>query len=185
MTGVLRLRPLDARDLSAIQELIAADPGYAWRVTGQAPGHDAATELLAARPPELHPNHKIVLGAFDDAGLAAVIDVLRGWPNPTTALIGLLQVHPSRKRQGVGRRAHDLLLDRVADWSEITTLRAAIVGTNTAEAEPFWAALGYQPTGTPKPYQAGAITTDVTAWTRSVPATGTAPRVAQRQRRTR
>jgi GNAT superfamily N-acetyltransferase len=185
MTGVLSLRPLTDRDRPALQELLDADPGYSLRVTGEAPEPDAATHLLVDRPPDLPASQKIVLGAFDDDGLAAVIDVLRGWPNPTTAHIGLLQVHPSRKRQGVGRRAHDLMLARVAEWAEVTTLRAAIVGTNAAEAEPFWAALGYQPTGTPGPYQAGATTTtDVTAWTRPTHDRNPAPNPVQPSRRT-
>jgi GNAT superfamily N-acetyltransferase len=193
MTGVLRLRPLTDRDRPALQELLDADPGYALRVTGEPPEPGGAADLLVDRPPDLHPNQKTVLGAFDGDGLAAVIDVLRGWPNPTTAHIGLLQVHPSRKRQGVGRRAHDLLLAYVADWTEVTTLRAAIVGTNAAEAEPFWAALGYQPTGTPKRYQAGTTTTDVSAWTRAAhapnpasnPAPSPSPNPAQTPRMTR
>lgn len=203
MTSALRLRTLTARDLPALQELLDADPEYALRVTGETPGPDAATDLLVNRPPDLHPNQKVVLGAFDHDGLAAVIDVLRGWPSPATAHIGLLQVHPSRKRQGVGRRAHDLLRTHVVNWAEVTTLRAAIVGTNAADAAPFWAALGYQPTGNPRPYQAGANATDVTAWSRPVhapnpepnpnaaPGTargatpGTAPVTAQPPRRTR
>ena len=47
MTGVLRLRPLTVRDLPALQELLDADPGYALRVTGEAPGPDAATDVTA------------------------------------------------------------------------------------------------------------------------------------------
>ncbi|WP_425575009.1 GNAT family N-acetyltransferase [Nocardioides panacisoli] len=96
------------------------------------------------------------------------MDVLRGWPDRATAHIGLLQVHPSRQRQGVGRRAHDLLLAELAGWSEVTTLRAAIVGTNAAEAEPFWTALGYRPAEPPRPYRAGSTDTHVTAWTRPI-----------------
>ncbi|SFC93539.1 hypothetical protein SAMN04487968_11514 [Nocardioides terrae] len=185
MNGPLRLRRLTARDLPALQELLEADPGYTMRVTGEAPQPNAAADLLVGRPPGLPPDQKVVLGAFGEDGLVAVIDVLRGWPNPVSVHIGLLQVRASGKRQGVGRRAHDLLLARVADWTEVTTLRAAIVGSNAAEAEPFWAALGYQPTGEPTRYQAGATTTDATVWTRSVHSKNPAPSTAQFPRRTR
>lgn len=167
MTPALHLRPLDAHDLTSLQELLEADPGYARRVTGADPRPDEAAQLLSGRPPDVSPERKVVLGAFDDAeAMAAVIDVLRGWPDAATAHVGLLQVHGSRQRQGVGHRVHDLLLDWLRGWPEITRLRAAIVATNAPYAEPFWAAQGYQPTGKPKPYAAGDTTTEVTIWCR-------------------
>ena len=168
MTGELQLRRLTDDDRATLQALLEADPGYTRRVSGADPAPDEAAELLTSRPPGLPAEHKVVLGAFDDDGLAVVVDVLRGWPEPTTALVGLLQVHANRKRQGAGRRAHELLVDLVRTWPEIRTLRAAIVATNAAEAEPFWSALGYRPTGRPQPFQAGATVTEVTGWTRPV-----------------
>jgi hypothetical protein len=160
----MHLRPLTEADLPALQQLLESDPGYAERVTGTAPGPGDAADLLAGRPPGLPADRKVVLGAFDDTGLAAVLDVLRGWPDPATAHIGLLQVDAGRRRQGVARRTHDLFLDLVAGWPEIRTLRAAIVGTNAAEAEPFWTSVGYRPGEPPRPYRAGGTDTHVTAW---------------------
>jgi len=169
----MHLRPLTVDDLPVLQQLLECDPGYAGRVTGTPPGPGDAADLLAGRPPGLRADQKVVLGAVDDGGLAAVVDVLRGWPDPATAHIGLLQVHAGRRRQGVARRAHDLLLDLlldpVAGWPEVRTLRAAIVATNAAEAEPFWAAVGYRPSGPPTPYRAGSVDTEVAVWTRPVP----------------
>jgi GNAT superfamily N-acetyltransferase len=171
VTPALWLRTLTDRDMPAIEELLAADAGYAQRVTGGPPEPGGAAALLTDRPADLAPEQKMVLGAIDDEGLAAVIDVLLGWPDSSMALVGLLQVHAHRKRQGLGRRAHDLLLDWIAAWPEITTLRAIIVETNASAADPFWRAMGYRPTEPPRPYQAGATLTRATAWTRP-----TAPR---------
>jgi GNAT superfamily N-acetyltransferase len=168
MSADLHLRRLTVGDLPQVRKLLDADPGYARRVTGADPRPGDAAELLAGGPPGLRPEQKMLLGAFDDTGLAAVIDVLRGWPVPATAHVGLLQVHADRKREGLGRRAHDLLLNRVARWPQITTLRAAIVATNVEHAEPFWSALGYRPAEAPRPYRAGNQPTHVTAWTRPV-----------------
>jgi GNAT superfamily N-acetyltransferase len=165
----MRLRPLAVRDLPAIQALLDADPAYARRVTGADPAPGSATDLLLDRPPDLHSDRKVVLGAIDEHGLAAVVDVLRGWPTPPVAHIGLLQVHPTRQRQGVGRHAHDLLLEWLAArWPEVHTLRAAIVATNADSAGPFWVALGYRPAEAPKPYQVGTTATTVSVWTRPV-----------------
>lgn len=160
------LRPLLAEDGAALQALIEADPDYVLRVSGRPPGRDEAQDLLADRPPHVSEDRKVVLGAFRDDALVAVIDVVRGWPDPETAYVGLLQVRAGSKGQGVGRHAHALLLDWLARWPEVTRLRAAIVETNAAEAEPFWAALGYTPSGPPRPYRQGAVSTTVTIWTR-------------------
>lgn len=166
----LRLRPLAEADLPRLQALIAADPGFSERTNGRPPSADAAddaAELLSAAPPGVAAHRKTVLGAFDtDDNLVAVIDLIRGWPQPDTALIGLLQVHADKKGAGIGRTVHALLLDRLPSWPEITQLRAAIVETNAAHAEPFWSAMGYARAGAPKPYRTGDLDTTVTIWTR-------------------
>lgn len=166
MPSDLHLRRLTVSDLPQVRDLLDADPGYAHRVTGSGPAEQDAADLLAGAPPELRPDQKTLFGAVDGRGLVAVVDVLRGWPDPATVHIGLLQVHAGRKREGIGRRTHDLLLDQVAQWPEITTFRAAVLATNAEHAEPFWAALDYRPTEPPKPYRIGTQVTQVTAWTR-------------------
>ena len=45
---------------------------------------------------------------------------------------------------------------------------AVHVETNAAGAAPFWAALGYQPTGRVVPFQDGTVETTVAVWTRPV-----------------
>ena len=166
-TRPLRLRQLGTGDLPALQRLLDADPGYARRVTGADPGAGDAADLLGSGPPDVPPSRKLVLGVFEGSRLVAVVDVLRGWPDGTTAHVGLLQVHADDQGRGIGRRTHDLLVDVVAGWPEVTTLRAAIVATNATEAEPFWSRLGYRPSGPPRPYQAGRTATEVTIWTRA------------------
>ena len=166
-TPRLFLRQLNHRDTHTLQALLEVDHGYAHRVTGAPALRHAAVELLGGRPPGLPAQHKVVLGAYDDAGdLVAVVDVLRGWPDARTAHIGLLQTHPAHQRRGVGRRTHELLLDWVARWPEVERLRATIVATNAPFADPFWTALGYRPGDVPTPYQAGDAPTTALAWTR-------------------
>ncbi|GAA1919214.1 GNAT family N-acetyltransferase [Nocardioides marmoribigeumensis] len=168
MTDGLTLRRLEESDVTAVQRLIEADPDYTQRVSGSPPGPDEAHRLLTARPATLAPDQKVVLGVFCGTGLVALIDLLRGWPDAGTVHIGLLQVHPQHQGQGIGRRAHDLLLDWIHGWPEVTQLRAAIVETNAEHAAPFWQALGYTAFGPPKPYEQGAVSTTVRLWTRPV-----------------
>jgi GNAT superfamily N-acetyltransferase len=170
MTGTrpLSVRVLSLADSADLQHLLEADPGYAERVEGRPPSPGAAVELLTEAPPGVGPDGKVVLGGFVGDDLVAVVDLVRGWPRPEEAMIGLLQVHPGRTGQGLGRLVHESVLARVRTWPEVTTLRAAIVETNASHAAPFWSALGYAPTGDPRPYAAGDVTTTVTIWTRAV-----------------
>lgn len=169
MTGVA-LRPLGAHDLVSIQDLIDADPSYVQRVEGRAPTADDARALLAEAPAGWE-DTKVVLGAFVGDGLVAVADLLPAFPTAGTVHIGLLQVHARHQGQGFGRSTHDALLNWVQErWPETTTLRAAIVATNAAIADPFWSAMGYRPSGRPLPYDAGAHHSSVQIWTRAVQA---------------
>ena len=155
MIGGIGLRRLGVDDAAAVQALVETDPGYALRISGHLPDPHEGLEILTSRPPGLAAEHKVVLGAFDDRDpdqLLAVIDLLRGWPEPGTVHVGLLQVRAASHGQGVGRRAHEQLLATVRGWPEVTALRAAIVETNAEVAARFWAAIGYRPTGAARPF---------------------------------
>jgi GNAT superfamily N-acetyltransferase len=166
VTEELVLRPIEPEDVEAVQAVIESDAGYVERVTGLPPGPADAQSLLLMRPPDLPEDCKVVYGVWCGAELVGLLDVLRGWPTAEVAHIGLLQVRGDRQRQGIGRRAHALLLSRL--WPEITTLRIAIVATNAEIAEPFWRSLGYDPSGSPQPYRYNNLTSTVRIWTREL-----------------
>lgn len=149
MTGPVRVRRLTAADAPALQELLEAAPGYTLRVRGRLPRDNdryrtltalppgltmrlssaAVTGILTALPRGLAPGAKHVLGLWGRGCLLAVADLLRGWPRPRTAYVGLLLVREDRACQGggdgmtlrtlwggprvpgVGRRLHRELLD--------------------------------------------------------------------------
>lgn len=168
MTDDLQLRPIEPADVESVQELIESDAGYVERVTGLPPGPADAQSLLLMRPPDLAEDRKVVYGVWAAGELVGLLDVLRGWPAPDVVHIGLLEVHGDHQGRGIGRRAHDLLLDVVAGWPEIRTLRLAVVETNAAVAEPFWRSLGYTPDGSPQPYRYANLTSTTQIFTRAV-----------------
>lgn len=160
------LRAMGEDDVAALQELIESDAAYVERVTGHPPGPADAQSLLLMRPPDLPEEDKVVLGAWDAGALVGVVDLLRGWPEGDTVHVGLLQVHGEHQGRGLGRAVHDRVLAEVRRWPGIATLRAAIVETNAEHAEPFWRAMGYRPSGGPKPYTYDKLHTTVRIWTR-------------------
>ncbi|MEV6411858.1 GNAT family N-acetyltransferase [Kribbella sp. NPDC051718] len=148
------LREFAPDEVDALQELIESDPGYTERVTGYPPGPADAQGLLMMRPEGLHAEQKKVLGLWDGVQLVAVVDLLRGYPNERTAFIGLLEVHGEHRGKGAGAAAYQGVEEYVGrEWSEIRTLRLAVVDTNAAEAQGFWERLGFGQTGEVKPYR--------------------------------
>lgn len=166
---VRRLRPDDARDVAALQELLESAPDYTRRITGHDPGPSDAREVLSARPPGLDRVRKLAIGLWSahDA-LVGFADVLRGWPRAEVAHLGLLVVHGAHRGSGLGRTLHDAVVEQAVTWEGIDTLRLGIVATNAQVAEPFWRSCGYAPTGEVKPYAAGTVTSSTAIWERSL-----------------
>ncbi|WP_328291244.1 GNAT family N-acetyltransferase [Kineococcus sp. NBC_00420] len=155
----LRLAPLagTADDVRVVQHILNQAPDYALRVTGQAPGPDDAAEMFLALPPGVDRAAKYVYGLFVEDEPVGVLDVIRGWPDPATAHIGLLLLEEARTGQGLGRAAYQGVEDLVRQWNEVHCVRAAVVATNDVVL-PFWRSVGLTPTGETKPYQRGSIT---------------------------
>jgi ribosomal protein S18 acetylase RimI-like enzyme len=150
----LVLRAIGPADVDAVQELIEADPGYTERITGYPPGASDAQSLLMMRPEGLAEDAKVVLGAFDGERLAAVVDLLRGFPSGGTAFIGLLQIHADHQGRGHGGTTYGLVQRYVeSTWPEVRTMRLAVVDTNAQVATGFWQRQGFEATGEARPYR--------------------------------
>ncbi|ONI67441.1 hypothetical protein BWI15_30390 [Kribbella sp. ALI-6-A] len=155
----MELRPIEPADVDAVQALIESDPGYTERITGYPPGPADAQSLLMMRPEMLAEEAKVVLGGFEGDELVALVDLLRGYPDPSYAFIGLLQVRGDRQGCGIGRTAYRLVERFVENtWPEVRRLRLAVVDTNAKQAAPFWFRQGFEPTGEAKPYQYDQLT---------------------------
>lgn len=166
MTTVIR--DLEQGEVDALQGLIESFPAYAERITGHPPGPSDALSALISVPPDFDPAGKRGIGLWEDGVLIAFADVLLGWPDPSTAHVGLLLVHGAHHGQGVGRRLHEAVLGRVRQETTAMQMRLGIVERNAAHAEPFWIALGYAPTGEVKPYRYDNLESTVSIWTRPV-----------------
>jgi GNAT superfamily N-acetyltransferase len=162
------VRELTQGEEPVLQALLESDSGYTERVTGYPPGPSDALSVLTSVLPGLEPGRKHVLGAWVGSDLVGVTDLLRGWPDEETVLVGLLLIDGTRQGQGLGRQLHEAVLDHVATWPEITRLRIGIVDTNREVAEPFWRALGYAPSGESKRYSYDRLESTTRIWTRPV-----------------
>lgn len=164
----MHTRVIGLEQSMAVQRVMDSNTEYSRRVSGAGPTADAALEVLSALPPGVSTSQKVDLGLWDGESLVAFADVIVGWPSASVAHIGLLMTDGAHQGEGLGRRMHDAVVDWVGDVSDVEVLRLSIVDTNADAAEPFWAKLGYQPTGEASPYSSGCVESTARVWTRSV-----------------
>lgn len=164
----MQARVIGSEQSMAVQRVMDSNAEYSRHVSGTRPTADAALEVLTARPPGVSTSQKADLGLWDDDSLVAFADVIVGWPSASVAHIGLLMTDGARQGEGLGRRMHDAVVDWVRGATEVEVLRLSIVDANADVAEPFWAKLGYQPTGEVSPYVSGRVESTARVWVRPV-----------------
>ena len=162
----ITLRPLKEGDADAVQTLLVESADYIHRLTGRPPTPEAGAAVLTSTPPETSAEGKHVIGAFDGRSLLGIVDVIRSWPTPDTAHIGLLLVSPDTRGRGVGRLLHDHVIELSSSWTGITRLRVGIVTANAEHATGFWHALGYRPSGETAPHTSGTVSSTTVYWER-------------------
>lgn len=112
--------------------------------------------MFAAIPNQFDSSKKVVIGIFIADELIGVIDLLRGFPNNETAMLGLLLLTEKRQGQGLGKKSFDELLLFLTEWPEIKKIRISVVASNS-EVLTFWTKLGFSETGARRPYQNGSV----------------------------
>ncbi|HSS71362.1 MAG TPA: GNAT family N-acetyltransferase [Casimicrobiaceae bacterium] len=147
-TGALTLRLLTGQpaEMAALQRVLEAAPDYFERITGAPPGGAEAQSTFSALPPNKTYADKFVWGFYEGEAMIGCADVIRGYPVPEKAVIGLLLLAQPRQRRGLGRAFAALVEQAIAAWPEIERFRIGVVASNTS-ALAFWRKLGYSETG--------------------------------------
>lgn len=166
----ITLRPLTDSDADAVQTLLVDSSDYIHRLTGRPPTPEAGAAVLTSTPPGRSVDSKHVIGAFVGPALLGVVDLIRSWPAPDTAHIGLLLVSPDARGHGVGRLLHDQAVELASSWAGIARLRLGVVTANAEHATGFWHALGYRPSGETAPHTAGTVSSITVYWERPLTA---------------
>lgn len=142
--SVLAHRPLHADapdDVRALQRVHDHAAHYSQVVHGRAPDGSEALETLTGLPPGHAPEDKRVLGFFLDGVLVGCADVLRGYPEPGTAWIGLLLFQEAHQGRGLGRAALERIEALAADWG-CSAIQLAVIETNV-RGHAFWRREGF------------------------------------------
>ena len=108
------IRSVELNDASEIQSLFQSDPSYFEIVQGARPGPSEAQSLVTTLPKGKDHSDKFVYIIFDRHGaLAAVIDLIRGYPESGFWFLGLLFVAPWTRNIGLGTLIIDAICAHV------------------------------------------------------------------------
>jgi len=152
------LRPLQGEpaEMAELQRVLEATPTYAQRITGVPPGRADAQSTYSILPEGKTYDDKFVFGIFLGGDMVGCADVIRGYPVPATAWLGLLLIAEPFQRRGIGRMAYREIEARMRAWGTCDRVRLGVVGTNASVAA-FWRRLGFEPTGEVRPYRYGTV----------------------------
>lgn len=145
------------KHVEALQALFEAAPTYHLNTGGVPASPDEGVGALQALPPGHDFRTKFVFGFGDGVGeLIGCADVIRGYPEKSRAMLGLLLISEHRQAQGLGRHALQLVEEKILEWPEIEAIRIGVVETN-AKVMGFWQKMGFRDTGLRRPYEQGRV----------------------------
>jgi GNAT superfamily N-acetyltransferase len=129
-----------------VEEIIMARADYFQLVAGGPPRSDEVEDFFNELPPGCAPADKSLFGFYAGGQIAGISVTVRRWNTPYKAHIGLLQLTPSWRQKGNGRRAYAHIEALAKTWPGITCLRLAVIDGNHAGMN-FWRRMGFVETG--------------------------------------
>ena len=142
----ITIRPLHpTQDLPAVTAFLVEAADYALLADGHAPGPTAAADFFTDTPPGCDPAMSHRLGLFHDSHLSGLAELSFGFPEPTSAYLGLLILAPRVRGLGFGPivLTHVETLARAAGALH---LYLAVLEVNLRGAA-FWERHGFRYTG--------------------------------------
>jgi uncharacterized protein len=155
----LRLLRGEPAEMADLQRVLEGAPQYAELVTGAPPGPADAQSTYSGLPEGKSYDDKFVFGIYCGADMVGCADLIRGYPDPHTAWLGLLLVAEAFQHRGFGSAAYGELETFIRRWDRCKRIRLSVIRAN-AQALPFWRKLGFAPTGETKPYRYGAVVSE-------------------------
>ena len=154
---VVRLSELEGTsdDIVAVYRALAGASSYSVAISGSLPSPDDAASVFASLPPAVPRENKHVFGIYVGTELIGLADVLRGYPSPEVAYIGLLLISESFQRRGFGRSSFKRIVELATDWG-CDRVRLAVVDANERVVG-FWVRVGFTDTGARVPYRCGTV----------------------------
>lgn len=135
------LRSDSEADIAALFALFEQAAEYSLLVEGRAPTPEDARNELVELPPGKSAVDKFFGGYWQRGLLVGCADLIRGYPDPETAYLGLLLFAPAHRGRGLGVAALEHLAGLARSWG-CTALRLAVIDKNLRGLN-FWRRQGF------------------------------------------
>lgn len=137
-----RIKHLLIDDLDNILALLKQCPDYFVMESGHPASDSDARAILMDLPCGKTLDDKTVLGLETNGRLTAVLEVLKDYPEPGTAWIGLLLIHPNFRGRGLGREIVSSL-SAALQPAGVREIRLGVLDENISGLD-FWQKLGFR-----------------------------------------
>ena len=134
------VRRLSEQDADEILALMRGNPQF-YRYCGRQNTREELLTDLRLTPPGVEWERKYYVGLFDAEGLAAVLDLIDGYPDGDTAFIGFFMMN----RQLQGRRIGSSIIQDLCLYLKETGLKRVLLGIDkeNPQSNAFWAKNGF------------------------------------------
>ncbi len=149
----------ERHEMRELQRVLDGARRYAERIQGAPPEPTEARSLYTMLPPGKTDDDKFVYGLMAGSEMVGCADLIRGYPNGETGMLGLLLIEERHQRRGFGAAAYALLEETMRGWS-LKRVRIGVVETN-GEVLAFWGRLGFTETGERKPWRRGTVESEI------------------------
>lgn len=160
----LLCRKLYSDDKPGVLKLFHTAEDYFMLSEGKLPKD--ADDFFHDLPPGKTASDKILIGLFENDMPLAVADIVRDFPERDTWMTGLLLVHGDKRKQGLGKILHDILVD-LAVKGGARIHRIGVLEQNKA-ALSFWSRLGFEQISVSEPRNYGNIESRVLIMTKNI-----------------
>lgn len=147
------VRRLTQTDADAILTLCSGNPQF-YRYHPPMVTKASVLDDLQALPPGKTLADKYFVGFYDGETLVAIMDLISGYPNPSTAYIGLFMVDAAQQGRGTGSA---LIAEcKQALRAERFTALCLAIDEGNPQSKAFWQKNGFVLTGKRTPNEHGA-----------------------------
>ena len=136
------VRKLQESDIDAIYDLSRGNALF-YRYHPPFVTRESIRDDMRALPPGKDCDDKFYIGFFENDKLAAVMDMICGYPSEGVFFIGLFMLDASRQGQGVGT---GIIADCLAYWKELGYQKVRLgVDKGNPQSNAFWSKNGFHP----------------------------------------
>lgn len=146
----------EGAEMADLQRVLEEAPDYARRLTGYPASATEAQSTYTHLPTGWTYDDKFVYGIYLDHKMIGCVDLIRGYPDATTAMLGLLLLSEKHQGRGWGSRSYLLIEEVVRRWGTCHKVRIGVIMTNDIVL-PFWKSVGFVDEGLRRPYRSGTV----------------------------